>query len=190
MKILSDRMLCIKGSAAHSRCKYVDRPSRSADEQLHNNAQHRKCLRKKTTACVSLFVFFTIRRGTFPYSIEGDACTTSQTPTTHYTNTCVKVTIVTHLFFSERIAIANLSFLDWYIKFNSKQRYILFTELQPKFNSSKYTSLPHQYNINLRCTFILTYCEEELSSPSSAERFSKTSKVHRTWIPSPTPKNT
>ena len=54
VKILSDRMLCIKGSAAHSRRKCVDRPPRSADEQVHNNAPHRKCLRKKTTACVSL----------------------------------------------------------------------------------------------------------------------------------------
>ena len=106
MKILSDRMLHIKGSAAHSRCTCVDRPSRFADEQLHNNAPHRKCLRKKTTACVSLFVFFTVRRGTFPYSVEDDSNTT---PTTHYTNTCVKLTIVTHLSFSERIAIANLS---------------------------------------------------------------------------------
>ena len=104
MKILSDRMLHIKGSAEHSRCTCVDRPPRSADEQLHSNAPHRKCLRKKTTACVSLFVFFTARRGTFPYSIEDDSNTT---PTTHYINTCVKLTIVTHLSFSERIAIAN-----------------------------------------------------------------------------------
>ena len=111
MKILSDRMLRIKGSAEHSRGTCVDRPSRSADEQLHNNAPHRNCLRKKNTACVTLFVFFTIRRGTFPYSIEDDASTTSQTPTTHYTNTCVELTIVTHLSFSERIAIANLSLL-------------------------------------------------------------------------------
>ena len=106
MKILSDRILHIKGSAEHSRCTSVDRPSRSADEQLHNNAPHKKCLRKKTTACISLFVFFTVRRGTFPYSVEDDSNTT---PTTHYTNTCVKLTIVTHLSFSERIAIANLS---------------------------------------------------------------------------------
>ena len=106
MKILSDKMLHIKDSAKHSRCTCVDRPSRSADEQLHNNAPHRKCLRKKTTACVSLFVFFTVRRGTFPYSIEDDSNTT---PTTHYTNTGVKLTIVTHLSFSERIAVANLS---------------------------------------------------------------------------------
>ena len=113
MKILSDRMLRIKGSAAHSRCTCVDRPSRSADEQLHNNAPHRKCLRKKTTACVSLFVFFfTIRRGTFPYSSEDDGSTTSQTPTTHYTNTRVKLTIVIHLSFSERLVIANLSFVN------------------------------------------------------------------------------
>ena len=31
-----------------------------------------------------------------------------ETPTPYYTNTCVKLTIVTHLSFSERIAIANL----------------------------------------------------------------------------------
>ena len=97
MKILSDRMLPIKGSAAHSRCACVDRLSSFANEQKHNNAPHRKCLRKKTTACVRVFVFFTIRRGTFPYSIEDDANTTSQTLTTHYTNTCVKLTIVTHI---------------------------------------------------------------------------------------------
>ena len=67
------------------------------------------------TACVSLFVFFTIRRGTFQYIIEDDSSSTSQTPTTHDTNTCVKLTIitgpiVTDLSFSERIAIANLSY--------------------------------------------------------------------------------
>ena len=72
MKILSDRMLRIKGSAEHSRCTCVDRLLRSADEQLNNNAPHRKCLRDKTTACVSLLVFFRIRRGTFPYSTEDD----------------------------------------------------------------------------------------------------------------------
>ena len=99
----------MKGSAEHSRCTCEDGPSRSADEQIHNNPRHRKGLRKKTTACVSLFVFFTIRRGTFPYSIEDDASSTSQTPTTHNTNTCVKLTIVTDLSFSERIAISNLS---------------------------------------------------------------------------------
>ena len=109
VKILSDRMLRIKGSAAHSRCKYVDRPSRSTDEQLHNNAPHRKCLRRKTTACGSLFVFFRIRRGTFPYSIEDDHSTISQTPITNYTNTCVKLTTVTHLSFSERIAIGSIT---------------------------------------------------------------------------------
>ena len=61
-------------------------------------------------ACVSLFVFFIIRRGTFQYIIEDDGSLTSQTPTTHYTNTCVKLTIVTDISFSERIAIANLSY--------------------------------------------------------------------------------
>ena len=63
-----------------------------------------------TTAYVSLLVFFRIRRGTFPYSVEDDASTMSQTPTIHYTNTCVELTIVTHISFSERIAIANLSY--------------------------------------------------------------------------------
>ena len=97
VKILSDRMLGIKGSAEHSRWTCIDRPSRSADEQLHNNAPHRKWLREKTTACVSLLVFLRIRRGTFPYSVEHDASTISQTlATTHCTNTtCVKLTIVT-----------------------------------------------------------------------------------------------
>ena len=33
-----------------------------------------------------------------------------ETPKSHYTNTSVKLTIVTHLSFSERIAIAKLSF--------------------------------------------------------------------------------
>ena len=111
----------MKGSAEHSRCTCVDRPSRSVDEQLHNEP-HRKCLRKRTTACISLFVFFTIRRCPFPYSVEDDASTTSQTPTTHYTNTCVKTTIVTHLSFSKCIAIANLSYVlttDAYLRKDS-----------------------------------------------------------------------
>ena len=64
-----------------------------------------------TTACVRLLVFFRIRRSTFPHGVENDASTISQTPTTHYTSTRVKLTIVTHLSFSERIAIANLSFI-------------------------------------------------------------------------------
>ena len=79
-------------------------------KHTNNNAPHRKCLRKKATTCVGLLVFSRIRRDTFPYSVEDDASTISQTPTTHYTNTCVKLTIVTHLSFSERIAIANLSY--------------------------------------------------------------------------------
>ena len=55
MKILSDRVLRMKDSAEHSRCnRCVDRPSRSADERLHNNAPHRKCLQEMTTACVGL----------------------------------------------------------------------------------------------------------------------------------------
>ena len=63
-----------------------------------------------TTACVSLLVFFRIRRGTFPYGVEDDASTISQTPTTNYISICVKLTIVTDLSFSERIAIANPSY--------------------------------------------------------------------------------
>ena len=109
MKILSDRMLRIKGSAEHSHCTCVDRPSRSADEQLHNIAQHRKCLRKKRLPASSCL--FSLG-GTFSNSVEDDASTISQTPTTYYTNTCVKLTIVTHLSFSERIAIANLSYAE------------------------------------------------------------------------------
>ena len=105
-------MLRMKGPAEHSRCTCVDRRSRSADEQLHYNAPHRKCLQKKTTACVSLLDLLRIRRGIFPYSIGDDASTTSQTPITHYTNTCVKLKIVTHLSFSERIVIAGISYQD------------------------------------------------------------------------------
>ena len=67
-------------------------------------------LSETMTACVRLLVFFGIRHGTFPYGVEDDASTISQTPTTHYTNTCVKLTTVTHISFSERTAIANLSF--------------------------------------------------------------------------------
>ena len=96
MKILSDRMLGIKGSAEHSRWTYVDRLSCSVDKKLRNNAPH-----------------FRIRRGTFPYGygvVEDDASTISHTPTTLYTNTRVKLTIATDLSFSERIAIANLSY--------------------------------------------------------------------------------
>ena len=83
VEILCDRMLCTKGSAEHSPCTCVDRPSRSADEQFHNNAPHKKCLREKTTACVSLFVFFRIRRGTFPYNVEDNANTTTLSNTNH-----------------------------------------------------------------------------------------------------------
>ena len=97
-------MLRIEGSAEHSRCICVDRPSRSPDEQFHNNAPHKKCLREKTTACISLFVFFRIRCATFPYSGGDDANT--KTSTIHDTNTRVKLTIVTILSISERLAIS------------------------------------------------------------------------------------
>ena len=79
-----------------------------------NNAPDRKCLREKTTACISLFVFFRIRHGTFPYSYSGrdDAkiVQPSNTPTRLDTNMRVKLTIVTILSFSEHLAIANLSY--------------------------------------------------------------------------------
>ena len=84
-----------------------------------------------TTACVSLLVFFRIRRGPFPYGVEDDASTISQASTTHYTSTCVKLTIVTHISFSERIAIANLSpSLDYCIYRHSNILMIL-PPLQP-----------------------------------------------------------
>ena len=102
----------MKDSAEHSRCTCVDRPSHFADEQLHDNVPHRKYLRTKTTVCVDLLVFVRIKHSTFPYSVGDGASTTSQRPTTHYTITCVKLTILTHLSFSESIAIANLSFVE------------------------------------------------------------------------------
>ena len=71
---------------------------------------------KRRLPASACFCFFLIRRGTLPYSVEDDASTISQTPTTHYTNnTCVKLTIITHLSVSERIAIANLSLLPCYM---------------------------------------------------------------------------
>ena len=77
-----------------------------------NNTQRaaQKMPSETTTACVRLLVFFIIRLGTFPYGVEDDASTISLTPTTHYTNTCVKLTIVTHLSFSERIATTYISY--------------------------------------------------------------------------------
>ena len=66
-------------------------------------------LSETTTAYVRLLVFFRIRHGTFPYGVEDDVSTIRQTPTTHYTNTCVKLTKGTQQSLSERIAIAILS---------------------------------------------------------------------------------
>ena len=54
-KILSYRMLRIKGSTEYSRWTCVDRPSCSVDEKLHINAPHRNCLRKRrlpASACL------------------------------------------------------------------------------------------------------------------------------------------
>ena len=90
-----------------------------------------------TTACVRLLVFFKIRRGTFPYGVEDDASTISQTLTTHYTNICVKLTIVTHLSFSERIAIANLSSEDE----RSMNRTLLLNRCAAEFNYRESTIL-------------------------------------------------
>ena len=57
-KILSDRMLGIKGSADHSRWTCVDRPSCFIDKKLHNNAPHRKCLRKRRLPASACLFFF------------------------------------------------------------------------------------------------------------------------------------
>ena len=99
----------MKGSAQHSRCTCVDRPHALPMNNYTTTLRTENAFEKKTAACVSLFVFLTIRHGTFPYIIENDGSSTSQTPTTHYITTCVKLTTVTDLSFSERIAIANLS---------------------------------------------------------------------------------
>ena len=89
-----------------------------------------------TTACVRLLVFFRIRRSTFPYVVEDDASTISQTPTTHYTSTCVKLTIVIYLSFRERIAIANLSL------YNNVVVVVVFT-LKTVLTSIQYPSLSY-----------------------------------------------
>ena len=111
MKIVSDRMLRIKGSAEHFRWTCVNRPSCSVDEKLHDNAPHRKCLRKRRLpASACLFSFLsgvalsrTVLRTTRVQYAKHQPYITP--------NTCVKMTmIVTHLSFSERIAIATLSY--------------------------------------------------------------------------------
>ena len=109
MKILTYRLLRIKNSAEHSRCTYVDSPSRSADDQFNNTTTRRtenvfEKRRLRASACL-----FSLESGV-ALSRTVLRTTPVQTPTTHYTNTCVKLTIVTHLSFSERIAIANLSY--------------------------------------------------------------------------------
>ena len=90
-----------------------------------------------TTACVRLLVLFKIRRGTFPYGVEDDASTISPTPTTLYTNTCVKLTIVTHLSSSERRAIANLSSDDE----RSMNRTLFLNRCAAEFNYGETTVL-------------------------------------------------
>ena len=78
----------MKGSAEHSRCTCVDRahalPMNNYATTLHTENAFEK--RRLPTACGSLFIFFAIRHGTFPYIIENDGSSTSQTPSTHYTN--------------------------------------------------------------------------------------------------------
>ena len=51
--------------------------------KFKNNAPHKKCLRGKTTVCVSLFVFFIIRRSISPYSGGDDANTSSAAQAKH-----------------------------------------------------------------------------------------------------------
>ena len=102
----------MKGSAEHSSCTCVDRPHPLPMNNYTTTLRTENAFEKRrrpASACL-FSVFFTIRRGTLHYIIEDDGSSTSQTPTTHDTNTCVKLTIVTDLSFSERIAIANLSF--------------------------------------------------------------------------------
>ena len=112
VKILSVRLLRIKNSAEHSSCTHVDRPSPSVDEQFNYTTMRRTenvFEKRRLPASACLFPLesgVALSRTVF----EDDASTISQPPTTHYTNNCVKLTIVTHLSFSERIAIANLSF--------------------------------------------------------------------------------
>ena len=43
-------------------------------------------------------------------------------PTTHFINTSVKLTIVTHLSFSERIAIATLSYIDQRMRHHTRRK--------------------------------------------------------------------
>ena len=76
----NDSLLC------HSCSSHLLRTAANREHgiTLHNNALlHKKCLREKTTTCSSLFVFFRIRCGTFPYSGGDDANTTK--PTTNHT---------------------------------------------------------------------------------------------------------
>ena len=110
MKILSDRILRIKGSAEHSRCKCVDRLLALS---MYNYAQQcaaQKMPSKKDDCLRQPACFLYNQAWHFLVRIEDNANTTNHTSTTHYTNTFFKLTIVTHLSFSERIAIANLSY--------------------------------------------------------------------------------
>ena len=77
--------------------------------KLRDNAPHRKVLRETTKACVRLFVFFRTRRGTFMYSGGDHANNATEQRTNHTSRDVIKLTVVTIVYFGERLAIANIS---------------------------------------------------------------------------------
>ena len=91
----------MKGSAEHSRCTCVDRPHALPMNNYTTTLGTENVFEK--TRLPVCFIY----NQAWQYIIENDGSSTSQAPTTHYTNTCVK--IATDLFFSERVAIANLT---------------------------------------------------------------------------------
>ena len=113
-------MFRIKGSAVHSHCTCVDRPSRSAGEQFHNNAPHRKCLREKRLPASACLFSLESGEALSRTVVRTALIQPSEKPTTHDTNTRVELTIVTILSISERLAIANVSLLiDYYANFGT-----------------------------------------------------------------------
>ena len=82
-----------------SMCRVTQKPSCSVDGKLHNNAPHRKCLRKRqlpASACLfSLESGVALSRTMLRTT---PASTISQTPTTHYTNTWVNPSGPTRVF--------------------------------------------------------------------------------------------
>ena len=78
-----------------------------ADEQLHNNAPHRKCIREKTTACVSMSVFLESAVALSRTVLRTTPIHATKPKTIHRRNQ--HVAVITLLSFSGRLAIANLS---------------------------------------------------------------------------------